>query len=133
MTMEYSQEFVVGQLKWADEALSDAEYLLKDNRLRAAANRAYYAMFYAAQAVLSQTDTQLPKTHSGVINQFGLHVARPGIVDRQLGAHLRNAYRLRIRTDYELHAEYADDLVAETVQNARAFVSAIRRALDLPR
>ena len=90
-------------------------------------------MFYAAQAILSRTGIQLPKTHSGVINQFGLHVARPGVVDRQLGTRLRNAYRLRIRTDYELHAAYADDLVSETVQDARAFVSAIRIALNLPR
>lgn len=48
MTTEPSQEFVKRQLQLADEALSDAKYLLQDSRLKAASNRAYYAMFYAA-------------------------------------------------------------------------------------
>jgi len=52
MTTESSQEYVNEQFRLADEALSDARYLLNDNRLKAAANRAYYAMF------------MLPKLHS---------------------------------------------------------------------
>jgi uncharacterized protein (UPF0332 family) len=45
MTTGPSQEYVQAQLESADEALSDAQYLLEGGRLKAAANRAYYAMF----------------------------------------------------------------------------------------
>ncbi len=46
MTAEPSGDYVREQLRLAEEALSDARYLLEDNRLKAAANRAYYAMFH---------------------------------------------------------------------------------------
>lgn len=50
MTTEPSPVYVQRELQSADEALSDAVYLLQAGRLRAAANRAYYAMFHAVQA-----------------------------------------------------------------------------------
>ena len=58
MTTESSQDYVNEQFRLADEALSDARYLLNDNRLKAAANRAYYAMFHAAQAALSHVNVR---------------------------------------------------------------------------
>ena len=76
MTTGPSQEYVKAQLESADEALSDAQYLLEGRRLKAAANRAYYAMFYAVQAALAAADVDRPRTHSGAVSLFGLHYIR---------------------------------------------------------
>lgn len=76
MTRGSSQEYAREQLRLADEVLSDAGYLLDDNRLRAAANRAYYAMFHATQATLSHVEVSAPKTHAGTINLFGKHIIK---------------------------------------------------------
>ncbi|MDX1489271.1 MAG: HEPN domain-containing protein, partial [Acidiferrobacterales bacterium] len=35
-------------------------------------SRAYYAMFYVTRALLQQEQIEA-RTHSGIINQFGLH------------------------------------------------------------
>ena len=40
------------RLEQAEEALSDAELLLKEARYRVTVNRLYYACFYAATAAL---------------------------------------------------------------------------------
>ncbi len=46
------------RLEEAREALADAELLLKAERYRSAANRLYYAAFYAAVAVLLTKDNR---------------------------------------------------------------------------
>ena len=78
MTDRPSQEYIARQLESADEALDAAELLLENDHLKAAANRAYYAMFYAAMATLMRSGGDLPRTHGGVTNQFGLHYVRTG-------------------------------------------------------
>lgn len=133
MTHGPSQEYIARQLESAEEALDDAEYLLQGGRYKATANRAYYAMFHAAMAALMRSGGDLPRTHGGVTNQFGLHYVRAGIIDPELAETLQDNYELRRKSDYELYAYFAEDEIRQAVQNARAFVSAIRRALDLPR
>ena len=131
MTDEPSEEYITRQLESADEALDAAELLLENNHLKAAANRAYYTMFYAAIAALMQSGGDLPRTHGGVTNQFGLHYVRTGIIDSELAGTLQETYELRRKSDYELEVNFAEDEIRQAVQNARAFVSAIRSALDL--
>ena len=133
MTDGPSQEYIARQLESADEALDAAELLLENDHLKAAANRAYYAVFYAAMAALMRSGGDLPRTHGGVRNQFGLYYVRTGIIDPGLADAVQDNYELRRKSDYELHAYFAEDEIRQAVQNARTFVSAIRGALDLSR
>lgn len=102
MTTGPSLEFVARQLQLADEALGDAKYLLQDNRLLAATNRAYYAMFYAASAALAAASVKLPKTHKGVSAMFYRHLVESGKVDRGFHRDFAKTFQLRQRTDYEI-------------------------------
>ncbi len=133
MTDGPSQEYIARQLESAEEALDDAELLLENDHLKAAANRAYYAMFHSAMAALMQSGGDLPRTHGGVTNQFGLRYVRTGIIDSELAGALQDTYELRRKSDYELYAYFAEGEIRQAVQNARAFVSAISSALDLSR
>ena len=133
MTEGPSQEYISRQLELADEALDDANFLLSHDRYKLSANRAYYAMFYAAIAALMRSGGDLPRTHGGVRNQFGLHYVRTGIIDSELADTLQDTYELRRKSDYELFVSFTEDEIRQAVRNARAFVSAVRLALDLPR
>ncbi len=133
MTARPSEKYIARQLESADEALDDADFLLKGGRYKAVPNRAYYAMFYAALAALMRSGCDLPRTHGGVANQFGLYYVSTEIIDSELAETLQDNYELRRKSDYELYAYFAEDEIRQAVQNARDFVSAIRRALDLPR
>ncbi|MCH8207188.1 MAG: HEPN domain-containing protein [Chloroflexi bacterium] len=130
MTTGPSQEYVKGQLESADEALSDAKYLLAGDRLKAAANRAYYAMFHAVQAALEFAQLDRPRSHTGAITLFSRRYVRSGRLDRRLARSLQDAYDLRRRSDYDVYAAVGRPEVSDVVQQAEAFLTEVRRLLE---
>jgi uncharacterized protein (UPF0332 family) len=64
----------------ASRAIRAAEVLLREGDLDFAAGRAYYAMFYVAEALLYEKELQFRK-HSGVHSAFGEHFAKTGLLD----------------------------------------------------
>ncbi len=130
MTTEPSQEYVKKQLQLTDEALSDAIYLLQDNRLKAAANRAYYAMFHVVLAALDTVGVRRPKTHRGAINLFSQHYVRTGKMDRAFAKDLQDAYDLRQQSDYEVFAVVGEEPVKEIIDRAGAFINQVRILLQ---
>ena len=130
MTMGPSPEYGRRQLQLADEALDDARYLLQGIRLKAAANWAYSAMFYAVMAALAGTDIRLPKTHSGAISLFGRHYVRTEKIGSQFAGDLRNAYNLRLQGDYGISTEVGEEQVRVTVGRAEAFVAEVKELVE---
>ncbi len=120
------ERHVVRHLELADEALATAKVNLDQGLLRAAVNRAYYAMFYAASAALARTDSAPPRTHGGVANQFGLRYVTTGLFDASLAEKLKETYELRRQSDYQLYVSFSQDEVAAAVERALEFVSAVR-------
>ena len=59
----------------ADIALDDADFLAESGRYSLAANRLYYALYYAASALLLSKGI-VTKRHAGLINQ--IHSAEEG-------------------------------------------------------
>ena len=116
-------------LELADEALTTAEFDFDQGLIRAAANRAYYAMFYAASAAAARTESRPPRTHGGVANRFGLRYVTTGLFDASLAGALGETYELRRQSDYHLDVEFTESDVAAVVENARKFVSAVREML----
>lgn len=110
------------RLAQAGEALSDAALLLEKSRLRAAINRAYYAMFYAVLALLHTTGLGTSK-HSGAIALFDREFVKSGKLDKDLSRTLHDAFALRQRMDYDELAEPEPAEVIELLDNAREFVS----------
>ena len=66
-------------IKKAEESLRAASLLAKDTLYNFAASRAYYAMFYIAQAFLLE-ETLAYSKHSAVIALFGQRFAKTGRV-----------------------------------------------------
>ena len=78
----------------ARETLGAAEYLLKGGYYNDAVSRAYYAMFYAARALLASHDIH-PKGHKGLILQFGLEFVKTGFIEEMYGRALSHAKERR--------------------------------------
>ncbi len=72
-------------LSKAQEAIEAAELLLKGGKNDFAAGRAYYAMFYAAEALLFEKGMQFRK-HTGVHASFGAHFCQVGSDGRQVSS-----------------------------------------------
>ena len=72
------------------------------------ASRCYYAMFFMAEAVLL-TKHLKATSYKGVISLFGQHFVKPGVFNRELGRMLNEAYDKRIRGDYAIGFDIAEE------------------------
>lgn len=109
----------------ADEMLADARLLLAEGRRRSAVNRAYYATFDAASAVLRKLGSS-PRTHAGVLSEFGQKVVKDGLTEKGSAKILRRLFELRQECDYDEYYEVAPDEASEAVEQASEFVERVK-------
>jgi uncharacterized protein (UPF0332 family) len=114
----------------AERYVSSARLLYEDGDNASAVSRAYYAMFFMARALLREEGVD-PKTHAGVVNQFGLRLGKNGPVDARYGSLFRQAQQLRemgeyAESVYEIPASDAEEMVTA----AGYFVDRTRKELQ---
>lgn len=113
------------RIEQADGAISDAELLLQNDRLNAAANRIYYACFYAAEALLIRNGIRA-STHAGVRQMIGLHFVQKGILDNRWGRFLGQMERMREGADYDFFIRYEKQELMDILPLAKQFINAIK-------
>lgn len=112
----------------AGEAVVAAQQLLAGGHAEFAAGRAYYAMFYTAEALLNEKGLRFRK-HGGVHGAFGEHFAKTNVLDPKYHQWLLAAFEERITADYEV-GETIETAQAETViRQAREFLQTAQRYL----
>ncbi|WP_054686080.1 HEPN domain-containing protein [Rhodothermus marinus] len=116
-------------LQKAARSIEAAEALLQRGDYDFAVARAYYAMFYLAEALLLEKDLRF-KTHHGVITAFGKHFIQPGIFPAELYRWLRTAYNARLVGDYDVDAVFTPEGVATLIEQARRFMHTVRPYLE---
>lgn len=115
----------------AIQAAASVKVLLDTGDADGACNRAYYAMFDAARAALlasgAPVETEVARTHNGLIAAFSLHLVKTGRVPVALGKALNRAEELRLLADYK--GDPVDEENANwVVLQAQAFVEAMQIA-----
>nr|VFJ45039.1 MAG: Uncharacterized protein, contains HEPN domain, UPF0332 family [Candidatus Kentron sp. FM]VFJ45511.1 MAG: Uncharacterized protein, contains HEPN domain, UPF0332 family [Candidatus Kentron sp. FM]VFK06729.1 MAG: Uncharacterized protein, contains HEPN domain, UPF0332 family [Candidatus Kentron sp. FM] len=117
----------------ATRAIRSAKLLLAAGDADGACNRAYYAMFDAARAVLMVRDApeqaQTARTHGGLVSAFGRHLVQSGQVSAELGRILNKAQESRLIADYSGDILEGDD-AARVVEDAQRFVSVMRDLIE---
>lgn len=108
-------------LKRADHALQQARDNLNLGHHDVATSRAYYAMLYAATALLASKGISQSK-HSGVHSAFGQYFVKPGLVESQYSRMLVNAFNVRLDSDYEVEPSIERPLAEDILRDARQFV-----------
>ena len=122
---EYSRKLLAKSL----DAIEAAEGLLNMGKNEIAAGRAYYAMFYIAEALLAEKDMQFNQ-HGQVIGAYGLHFAKTRELDPKFHRWLADAFDTRIVGDYGVDTDISAGLVAEMVNQARDFLAAAQAYLE---
>ena len=108
-------------LKAARRSIDSARHLQQGGYFEHAVSRAYYAMFYMAEAFL-ETEGMAFSKRSAVIAAFGQHFAREGKVPAEFHRYLIKAEELRGEGDYSLEAiskEAAQEQIARAEQFPR--------------
>ena len=105
----------------ATDSLAAAGSLMKAGHFDFAASRAYYAMFYVAEALLADLGQSYSK-HAGVISAFGREYAKSGRLDPKFHRWLIDAQDLRNIGDYGIEAHVSEEQAASVCQWAREFI-----------
>ena len=119
-------------LEKADYTLEVAEELKKKNYHPDAASKVYYAMFYAAQALLISEEIDVKK-HSAVESSIGYYFAKTGRLDPKYHKMLINARKIREIADYDIQEEIVEPQSTLTLNQGKKFVDVIKDIIGTSR
>jgi len=112
----------------AIRAIEAAEILLKAGSIDFAAGRAYYAMFFTAEALLLDKGLSFSK-HSAVHAAFGKFFSKEGIIDKKFHSWLLDAFDQRIVGDYGVESVIDIVDVEQMIKRAKEFLKVAQRFL----
>ena len=105
----------------AEQALNTAQITLDADDFRATVNRAYYAIFYSASAMLLTQGLERRK-HSGVISLFREHFVKPGLIEAEYSVVYGETLVVREDADYAVEIPVDRDMAEMALDQARRFV-----------
>ena len=113
----------------ARQMLKVADHNLADGFYASAINRAYYAIFYAANALLATKGLSRSK-HSAVIATFRQHFVKPGLIEDEYSDIYGRVMDDRHKADYDIVESTVDPARAQTdLEDARRFVERVEHHL----
>ncbi len=115
-------------LERAEHALLVAEELMAGGHAPDAASKIYYAMFYAAQALLKAEGIDVIK-HSAVESAIGYYFAKTGRLNPKFHKMLMSARKIREIADYDIDEEIVEPVASLKIEEGHAFLAAIRGML----
>jgi uncharacterized protein (UPF0332 family) len=115
-------------LQEARDSIGAAKLLLQSGHPKYAASRAYYAMFYIAEAFLEGEGLAFSK-HSAVIAAFGREFANTGRVPVEFHRFLLDGQDLRQLGDYGPRESVDANQASEQIGRAERFLEVAERII----
>lgn len=112
------------------ENIRVAELLATENSPDIAASRAYYAMFYIAEALLLSRGLTY-SSHAAVIAAYGKEFARHKALDPKFHRYLIDSQDTRQLGDYGVEAHVPVAEATATIRRAREFLEAAESYLGI--
>jgi len=112
----------------AHEALAGSKFNLDGGYYAIAVNRAYYAVFYAANALLATKGLARGK-HSGTISAFRQSFVKPGLIEPEYSEIYGSLMDDRHVSDYDMDTSIEPERAARDIESARKFVARIETYL----
>jgi uncharacterized protein (UPF0332 family) len=119
---------VILYLGKAEHALKVTEKLADEGFASDAASKIYYAMFYAAQALLKAEGIDVIK-HSAVESALGYHFAKTGKMDARFHRMFIEARKIREIADYDILEDVAEPVTTVKIEEGREFLGEVKRLL----
>ena len=121
-----SKEEIQLYLNRARKDLQAVEVNIQNALYNVAISRAYYAMFYAATALLKSKDVERNK-HSGIISAFGEYFVKPGLIEVEYAKMITNAFDSRNDGDYDVAFVATRELAETEFRDAVKFVNRVEQ------
>lgn len=113
----------------AIDTIESSELLLDHGKVDVAAGRAYYALFYVAEALLNEKGLQF-STHGDVIGAYGKEFAKTKLLDQKFHRWLIEGFDTRLIGDYHVETNIEESIVANMINQAREFLEVAQEYLE---
>lgn len=123
------QEEVEALIKKSRRYLKSADLLIRDGDYDSAISRAYYSMFYLAEALLLGEGLSF-SSHKAVIGAFGKYFVKTGKIKKDLHQSLIDVFEKRQFSDYESQEHTDKEMAEEVLEKAKVFTKEISEILE---
>ena len=122
------EDLVEYRLEKAYSTFAEIQSHLDSKFYRTAANRLYYACFYAATALLIN-DGHETHTHNGVKTLLGLHYIKENIIEKSHGDLFKKLFNLRQTGDYEDWIDIEEEDITPLIEPSQNFIEEIEKLI----
>ena len=127
---EERKSLVIFQMEKAHITLKQAEGNVTLCFWEVVANRLYYACFHAVSALLIEYGYAC-KSHEGLVNLFGMHFVRTGLVDIELGRLLSQLQSMREKGDYNCIYNVTEKDILPMIEPAKNLIIVVEQLITL--
>ena len=128
LTDEERKAIVVYRLEKSNDAMVEAKDCALLGHWNLAANRLYYAAYYASSALLISAGFAA-KTHDGTIGMIGQHYVRTGVLANEDGSLLARLQNMRHTGDYDDFLDWTKEDVEPYIAKTEAFVEKVKEII----
>lgn len=128
LTDEERKAIVVYRLEKSNDAMVEAKDCASLGHWNLAANRLYYAAYYASSALLISAG-YAAKTHDGTIGMIGQHYVRTGVLANEDGSLLARLQNMRHTGDYDDFLDWTKEDVEPYIVKTEAFVEKVKEII----
>ena len=128
LTDEERKAIVVYRLEKSNDAMVEAKDCASLGHWNLAANRLYYAAYYASSALLISAG-YAAKTHDGTIGMIGQHYVRTGVLANEDGYLLARLQNMRHTGDYDDFLDWTKEDVEPYIAKTEAFVEKVKEII----
>lgn len=128
LSKEEKRALVTYRMQKAYNTVIEAEDNAKSGHWTLAANRLYYALYYAASALLLSQGF-IAHTHAGVIRIIGLEFVVKGILTKEDGRLFSRLFEMRQGGDYDDFLEWTKEDVSPYFEKVVALIGKIEKLI----
>jgi uncharacterized protein (UPF0332 family) len=112
------------RIEQARETIDVVDLLWKNNKLSPAVNRIYYGLFYSLLALALKYNFETSK-HQQLVGWFNKEFINTGLIPKNFGRILRDAYENRTSGDYDSFVEFDQKEVLQLFADMKLFIEHI--------
>ncbi len=125
----YGKDLARYKLERAREEIETAELLFRNERLKAANNRAYYSIYYSLTAVLCLEPIAF-KRHKDTLGYFNKNYVHTGIFPKEMGRSISKAEKIRHASDYDEFYVAGKEEAEGQIRTARAVADLVEKFIS---
>ncbi len=129
MTDEERATLVRLELEKAHDTFEEIEILRQAGKWNGAANRVYYSVFHAVNALFINDGLQSSR-HKASHALFSLHYIKTGKLPADYGRLYNNLQTLREKSDYNCFYQVTEQDIADSIELVRQFIEAIEKLIN---